>query len=229
MKPFLYLLTFALCLQPILAVAHGPHGVSHDFGQPQNIEGSYRTSPRAHGPNQETCKWQELDAKGRAQMWSSMTPRHRDYHWRLLGKEERKALRNQLTSAQKKELRQRFVSSHHHGKDHQAVVLYKRLSKEELQLLREQILQAQRQQILSGLPKTPATEEEQNRLMSSLSKLSDDNHQMLILTIKSVKPNQDPDSVTEKAETRKSNPNNDDSLVVPIDLAPKTPAAELSP
>ena len=65
--------------------------------------------------------------------------------------------------------------------------------------------------------------------MSSLSKLSDDNHQMLILTIKSVKPNQDPDSVTEKAETRKSNPNNDDSLVVPIDLAPKTPAAELSP
>ena len=229
MKPFLFIFSLALCVQPTLGLAHGHQGGHMNLPQMPESNGAIQLPHHGHDLDSSDCRWSELNATERAQMWSGMSARHRDYHWRLLSKEERKALRSQLTSAQRKELRQRFVSGHHHKNSQQTVVLYKRLSKEELQLLREQILQAQRQQVISGLTKTPATEEEQNKLISSLNQINEENHRMIILTIKSGERTNGVGTQPELKDQPKTDNESDPSKVVPIDLAPKTPAAELNP
>ena len=133
-------------------------------------------------PQVQACPWDSLDMRARAQVWSKLSARHRDYHWRRMTHEERTELRKHLSMEEKKALRERFLMQHDGYRD-KPYVLYKRLTKDELIHLREQVRQAHRQQVLAGMLKTPAQIEYEDQFLSSLAKMNDQTHQMLIITI----------------------------------------------
>lgn len=132
-----------------------------------------------------TCNWDKLSVEERAKIWPTLSQRHRDYHWRLLSPKDRHELRAHLTKEQKRELRERYISRGHHQGQRMGhpYVLYKRLSKAELTLLRLQVQQAIQQQITEGSIKTPAQLEHEDQFLSSLARLNDHTHQMLIVTV----------------------------------------------
>lgn len=151
----------------------------------------------------QACPWDNLDMRARAQVWSKLSARHRDYHWRRMTHEERTELRKHLSMEEKKALRERFLMQHDNYRD-KPYVLYKRLTKDELVHLREQVRQAHRQQVLAGMLKTPAQIEYEDQFLSSLAKMNDQTHQMLIITIQDNGPELckiNPDEPVNAAET----------------------------
>jgi hypothetical protein len=104
------------------------------------------------------CYWEGLELSEKAKLWPYMTDKHQDFHWRQMSADEKTSLRSHLSTKESKKLRERFVYRLGEIQDG-PYVLFKRLTKEELQILRFQIEQAHRTQKQSKRLKTPAEED----------------------------------------------------------------------
>jgi hypothetical protein len=136
----------------------GESACARFHGIPQDV--LYRAAGVSSAETQQStpCYWEGLELAEKAKLWPYMTDKHQDFHWRQMSADEKTALRSQLSTKESKKLRERFV--YRLGKIQDGpYVLFKRLTKEELQILRFQIEQAQRTQKQSKRSKTPAEED----------------------------------------------------------------------
>lgn len=214
LKKFRYLPVIFLLLQPVIGSAN-PNTQPPETADQQTIavdalaNSEAAELPRPHTPNAAQnpnipqCRWLEMNAEERAKVWPTLSPRHRDYHWRLMSLEERTELRNLLPKKERRKLRERFVMSQdlEHEND-RPYVLYKRLSRDELAELRDQVRQAHKQIVLSNMLKTPAQIEYEDEFLSHLAEQKDHRHRMLIITIQE-NPNQPgTDSLSEQTDNK---------------------------
>ncbi len=140
-------------------------------------------------PNQQVqsaavCPWDLADIHERVALWQDMSPRHRDYHWRLMSPDERKTFRSLLSTQAQIELRNRFASRHPDAyvvkADSQHVA--KHLSKEEKSALRQQIQQArQAQAVQIDQYKTPAQIEHEQQLRMKIAQLHEQVHSQILV------------------------------------------------
>lgn len=199
MKKFRYIPVIFLLLQPVIGSASPNNSVSEAQSTQSVVVDALANSeaaslPRPHTPNADKnpnipqCHWMEMTTEERAKLWPTLSPRHRDYHWRLMSLKERTELRNLLPKQERRKLRERFVMSAENCPDpcpqpDRPYVLYKRLSKEELAQLRDQVRSAHKQIVLSNMLKTPAQIEYEDAFLTHLAEQKDLSHRMLIITI----------------------------------------------
>ncbi|MCD8339830.1 MAG: hypothetical protein LUC43_06495, partial [Burkholderiales bacterium] len=172
------------------------------------------------------CPWDAATLDEKISLWKEMSPRHRDYHWRLMKPDERLAFRSKLSANDQSELKERFSTKHldssrssnysHNGATH--------LSEQERQLLREQVQQARQAQAAKDASGTPAADETEQLLKLRLAQLNNSAHtQILILSLEKKKaPNQNftpiaPNSIGKSGNIIADSTNKQESL-------PETPA-----
>lgn len=93
-------------------------------------------------PADELCRWDAMTSIERVKIWTEMSPKHRDYHWRLMTEQEKIDLKILLPPAEQRKIRERFISRMSVQQMDRPYILYKRLNKEELVVLRQQIRRA---------------------------------------------------------------------------------------
>ncbi|MCD7988724.1 MAG: hypothetical protein LUG48_17285 [Klebsiella quasipneumoniae] len=131
--------------------------------------------------------------KERVALWTKMTPRHQDYHWRLMTPEERRQFKSQLSRHDQEQMRNRFIArdrmggpgGRHHPEIDSIPSTAKRLSDDERGILRQQIQQA-RQALASKKikEKTPAQVEHETLLKIRRAQLHDLVHtQILVISL----------------------------------------------
>lgn len=93
-------------------------------------------------PADELCRWDAMTSIERVKIWTDMSPKHRDYHWRLMTEQEKIDLKSLLPPAEQRKIRERFISRMAVQQMDRPYILYKRLTKDELVVLRQQIRRA---------------------------------------------------------------------------------------
>lgn len=131
------------------------------------------------------CPWEVTESDKRAKLWSKMTPRHRDYHWRLMTIEERKQLLKFLSHEDRAEMRHRYASKLKAHPDNDIPIYFKKhLSPDERRLLRQQVKQASQSQDANAdknLKKTPAQIEHELLLRDRVNKMHEVIHSQIII------------------------------------------------
>lgn len=127
----------ALSLTLILCLAAQP-GWTHGVQRIVEVE----MTAIVPAPADELCRWDAMTSIERVKIWTEMSPKHRDYHWRLMSEQEKIDLKNLLPPAEQRKIRERFISRMSVQQMDRPYILYKRLTKDELVVLRQQIRRA---------------------------------------------------------------------------------------
>ncbi len=145
---------------------------------------TFVTVPDQQVQSAAVCPWDLADIQERVVLWQDMSPRHRDYHWRLMSPVERKTFRSLLSTQAQIELRNRFAPRHPDayivkGNPQHAA---KHLSKEEKSVLRQQIQQAHQAQAAQiDQYKTPAQLEHEELLRMKIAQLHEQVHSQILV------------------------------------------------
>ncbi len=145
---------------------------------------TFVTVPDQQVQSAAVCPWDLATIQERVALWQDMSPRHRDYHWRLMNPVERKTFRSLLSTQAQIELRNRFAPRHPEayvvkGNSQHAA---KHLSKEEKAVLRQQIQQArQAQAVQIDQYKTPAQIEHEQQLRMKIAQLHEQVHSQILV------------------------------------------------